>query len=232
MSGGLLALAAFIATAERHFDRAFLFLALALAVDATDGMLARRLAVTSYWPFFDGERLDALVDFMTFVMAPAFIAVFAGVLPRPAFLWAGAMVVASLVRFSRRDTKEGGRFKYLPSCWNVLVFYALYLGLRSELVGACIAVLAVLMFVPGYFPHPTLHPSRRWHIAIAIPTLIMVLGVGVGTLPARPCLLLSLAYPVFYGAQAIWLTLENAPRSRSTTSPWRRVLSVIIGNYP
>ena len=231
ISGGLLALAAFIATAERQFNRAFLFLAFAFAVDATDGMLARRFAVTTHCPGIDGERLDALVDFMTWVVVPAFIAAVAGVVPAPVLLWAGAMVVASLVRFSRRSTKEGDRFKYLPSCWNVLVFYAFYLGVPPAFVGVCTATMVALMFVPGYFPHPVMHASRRWHIAVASPAVAIVIGVAARVLPARPWLMISLAYPAFYGAQAIWLTLEGAARTRPATSPWRRLFSAIIGNY-
>jgi len=231
IAGGVFALAAFIATAERHFDRAFVFLALALVVDATDGMLARRLAVAIHWPDIDGERLDALVDFLTFVVVPAFLAVVAGVLPKPAFLWAAAMVVASLVRFSRRRTKESGRFHYLPSCWNILVFYAFYLRPPFVVVGVSIAVIIALMFTPGRFPHPILQASRHVHLAVATPAVLLGLGVIVRVLPARPWLLVSLMYPAFYGAHAAWLTLDNAARTRSAASRLRRLFSVIIGNY-
>jgi len=232
ITGGILALSALVAAAERNFDQAFLFLAAALGIDATDGIIARHFGVTKHWPNIDGEKLDALIDFMTFVAVPAFIATLTGILPRPVFLWASAMVVASLVRFSRRDTKDGGRFCYFPSCWNVLIFYAFYLEPPRIVVGAFVTTMVVLMFVRGHFPHPMMHSTRRWHIAIGTPALAMGIGVLLGMLPARPWLLLSFAYPLFYAAQVIWMTVWDLAHQPPTSSLLRRLTALIIGNYP
>jgi phosphatidylcholine synthase len=231
ITGGILALSALVAASNRDFDQALLFLAAALGVDATDGIIARHLAVTKHWPNIDGEKLDALIDFMTFVAVPAFIGTLTGILPRPVFLWASAMVVASLVRFSRRGTKDGGRFYYLPSCWNLLIFYAFYLEPPRMVVGACVATMVVLMFVRGHFPHPTMHATRRWHLVIGTPALMIGIGVLLGMLPARPWLLLSFAYPLFYAAQVIWMTVRDLLDQR-TSSLLRRIFAMIIGNYP
>lgn len=226
--GGVLALAAVVATSGHQFDRAFLFLVLAFVVDATDGVLARRLDVTTYWPAIDGERLDALIDFVTFVMVPVFIGIAADVLPRPSVGWGSAMVVASLIRFSRRHTKEHGCFRYLPSCWNVLVFYAYYLQLPSVMVGVCVVLLIVLMFVPGRYPHPVIHESRRWHVLLGFPLLLLVLAMPTGLVSAQPWLFVSLVYPAWYGIQALVL----AAKGRRSDELFARLLSLIIGNYP
>src|SRR5687767_15245830 len=42
----------------------------ALFIDGTDGMLARRFRVKETIPWFDGALLDNIVDYLTYVFAP------------------------------------------------------------------------------------------------------------------------------------------------------------------
>ena len=229
----MLAVVALVAAAERRFDDAFRLLFLAVCIDVVDGTLARRLDVATHWPLIDGERLDALIDLMTMAVVPTFIALVAGALPQPAFLWVGVMVVASLVRFSRRGSKSDcGTFHYLPSCWYAVVFYAVQLRLSPAIVGCCIAAVVVAMFTRGQYAHPTLHPTRVQHIAIGVPALLLVAGVLFGQLPAWPWLVVSLTYVGFYVAQASWLTLCDVARNGAPTSRLRRITATIIRNYP
>ena len=48
-------------------------LALAIFIDATDGWLARALRVKERLPFFDGGRLDDIVDYLTYVFVPVLL---------------------------------------------------------------------------------------------------------------------------------------------------------------
>src|SRR3954465_10510228 len=69
-SGSVLALLIVIA-AMRGETTAALWLGLAtLFIDGTDGMLARRMRVKETIPWFDGARLDDIVDYLTYVFAP------------------------------------------------------------------------------------------------------------------------------------------------------------------
>jgi phosphatidylcholine synthase len=49
----------------------FVWLGGALIVDAADGPLARKLEVKTVLPRFSGERLDLIVDYLTYVAVPA-----------------------------------------------------------------------------------------------------------------------------------------------------------------
>jgi phosphatidylcholine synthase len=44
----------------------------AVAVDATDGTLARLARVKELIPGFDGDRLEDIVDYLNYVLVPAF----------------------------------------------------------------------------------------------------------------------------------------------------------------
>src|SRR5262245_42656999 len=50
-----------------NFRLAFLLMAVATLIDATDGTLARLVRVKEVLPGFDGRRLDDLIDFQTYV---------------------------------------------------------------------------------------------------------------------------------------------------------------------
>ena len=59
----------------------FGWLALALFVDGIDGTLARMAKVRDHAPWFDGDTLDLVVDFLTYVIVPAAAIWQAGLMP-------------------------------------------------------------------------------------------------------------------------------------------------------
>src|SRR5260370_38085644 len=75
---------------------AFVWLFAAVVIDATDGTLARRARVHERLPHFSGEKVDDLVDYLTFVFVPALIIWPEGLLPPgwPAAVVAGIPVCA------------------------------------------------------------------------------------------------------------------------------------------
>ena len=100
---GLLAILAII---DGDFRRAFLCMAYAIAVDAIDGTLARLVRVKEVLPFVDGSRLDDLVDYLTYVVVPAFFVVRTGLVPAWASIpVASAMLVASGYGFAQTAAK-------------------------------------------------------------------------------------------------------------------------------
>ena len=72
-SGALLAFAALLAIPTGDVRAAFLYLWIAVVVDATDGTLARRARVKEVLPHFDGAKLDDIVDYLTFVLVPVLL---------------------------------------------------------------------------------------------------------------------------------------------------------------
>jgi hypothetical protein len=67
---GRLRALAFIAAARGDWQWMFVWLGVALAVDTIDGPLTRHLRVTTVLPRWSGERLDLIVDFLTYVAVP------------------------------------------------------------------------------------------------------------------------------------------------------------------
>ena len=195
-------LAALLATVQSDYRAAFLWLIAATAVDGVDGWLARLARVSELAPGLDGKRLDDIIDYVTYVVAPAFLILRAGLLPADAG-WpvAAAMLLSSAFGFSRIDAKTPDHFfTGFPSYWNVVVLYLYVLGLDPAANAAVILALAALVFVPiGY-----VYPSRTaaWRArTVALGTMWAVLMATIAwTLPnvSRPAVYVSLVFPLYY----------------------------------
>lgn len=209
-SGAVLAFAATTATIGGDYRTAFLWLFAQVAVDATDGWLARRLRVKERTPDFNGAKLDDIVDYLTYVFVPALMVWRAPLVPADlAMPLAAAMLLSSAYGFNRDDAKtEDHFFTGFPSYWNIAVFYLFLMGLPAWLNAVALAGLAALVFVPIRY----LYPSR----GTALPWLTNGLGLLWGVLAltllwefprASPAVLLgSAVYPLYYAALS--LTLE------------------------
>jgi phosphatidylcholine synthase len=201
-SGAVMGLAALEATVQGEYRAAFLWMIAATAVDGADGWLARLARVGEHVPGVDGARLDDIVDYLTYVVAPAFLALRAGLLPADLdWTIAGAMLLSSAYGFSRTDAKSPDHFfTGFPSYWNVVVLYLYVLGLGPAVNAAVLVVLAALVFVPIGYVYPSRTPIWR------VPTLVLgalwaVLVAGITwLLPARslPLVVLSLVFPLYY----------------------------------
>ena len=76
LTGVLWASLATIALYEGHIRQMWMWLGIALLVDAVDGSFARAVRVTEYAPGFDGATLDNIVDYLTWTFIPALFMVF------------------------------------------------------------------------------------------------------------------------------------------------------------
>jgi phosphatidylcholine synthase len=157
--GSVLAFLIVLAAFEGEPVRALWLGLIALIVDGTDGMLARRLRVTARLPWFDGARLDDIVDYLTYAFAPMVLLWTGHYLPSGT-LGTGLAVVpllASCYQFCRTDAKTDDHFFLgFPSYWNVVAFYAVVLPVNPTVLGGLLVVLSVLVFVPIRY----LYPSR------------------------------------------------------------------------
>lgn len=155
-SGVALGLMALLAAHDRAFTAMFVWLAAALAVDGIDGPLARKLKVAELLPHWSGETLDLVVDYVTYVLVPAYALILSGIVPAPwSYVAACAICITSALYFAdgRMKTPDA-YFRGFPAAWNVVVFY-LFVTKPSALF-ACllVAVLCVLTFLPVRFVHP------------------------------------------------------------------------------
>jgi len=155
-SGAAIAFVALTAIDAGRWRAALLWLVLALVVDGIDGSLARWADVKRGAPRIDGETLDLIVDYLTYVFVPAVFLWRAGLLPAPAAPWLAALIlVSALYNFTRRDLKtQDNYFRGFPSLWHVAALY-LYVGRPGPGVGAAtVCLLALLTFAPVHFVHP------------------------------------------------------------------------------
>jgi phosphatidylcholine synthase len=155
-SGAVLALLALRAVHQSDWRMMFLWLGLALLVDAADGPLARRLSVKTVLPRFSGERLDLIVDYLTYVAVPAYALTEAHVLPEPARLpAAAAILLSSLFHVSDLNSKTAeGYFVGFPAIWNVVLLYLFALGLDPPVALAVVGIFVLATFVPILAVHP------------------------------------------------------------------------------
>jgi phosphatidylcholine synthase len=215
-SGAVLAFLAATDVFEHDYRTAFFWLYLQVVVDATDGMLARAARVAERTPWFNGAKLDDIVDYLCYVFVPALFVWRALLVPAEwATPIAAAILLASAYGFNRDDAKTADHFfTGFPSYWNIVVFYLFVARLPAEVNAAILVGLAVMVFVPVRY----LYPSRGG----AYQTLTNVLGAVWGAsmlvmlwqFPAvsRPVFFASLVFPVYYAAASF---VADARRRRS-----------------
>ena len=213
-SGALWALLALIAIGRQEWGVAFGWMTVALAVDAFDGMLARAARVKEVLPGFDGVLLDNMLDYLNYVVVPAFLIYEAQLLPaRFAAAGAAAVCLASAYQFCQTDAKTDDHFfKGFPSYWNVLAFYLFVGGLDARLNLAILALFAVLVFVPLRWIYPSRMPRFR---SITIAATCGWGGLCIAMLIQFPepdvwLLTGSLAYIAYYVAMSLYLTVFAA----------------------
>ncbi|HET6231813.1 MAG TPA: hypothetical protein VFE05_17185 [Longimicrobiaceae bacterium] len=202
--------------------RVFLWLLVAVAVDASDGPLARAFDVKLRADRVDGRTIDDIVDYFTFTFLPLLLVWRMGWVPAPGLLFIGPALVASLFGFANTGAKDegGGFFLGFPSYWNVVAFYA---GVFFDVLGpwvnaAVILALALLTVLPVRFIYPNLVP-RPWRTPVlagaAVWAVMLVAMVPRYPHPPAWLTLVSTIYPVFYLALSFYLDAKGR-RARRT----------------
>ena len=201
-TGAVLAFLATIATIDARFRTAFLFLLAATAVDATDGLLARRAGIPGSTPNFDGARLDDIVDYLTFVFVPMLILYRAGNLPDGWGIWiVAAVLLASGYGFASLDAKTSDYFfTGFPSYWNVVALYLHAAGTPDVLNAVVLLALVVLVFVRIGYVYPSRTPVLSGLTNVLGGTWAVMMLLAVWRLPDAPrgLLIASLFFPVYY----------------------------------
>ena len=220
-SGAVIALLIMVAAYEGDVVKALWLGLAALIIDSTDGLLARRYRVSELLPSFDGARLDDIVDYMTYVLAPVLLLWSSGYLPEGTMgvVIAALPLLASSYQFCQVDAKtEDHFFRGFPSYWNIVAFYAIVFDLGVAAVGSILFVCSLLVFVPLRYVYPSRTVAFR-RITVAL-TALWILGYAaiLFGMPNPDGLLLAftLLYLVYYLSLSLYLSSKTLqPRRRA-----------------
>jgi phosphatidylcholine synthase len=162
--GAGLALLALLEAVREHWAAMFAWLGVALAIDAADGPMARRLDVVRLQPNWSGEVLDLVVDFVTYVFVPAYAITAGGLLlPLAApVLGIGVTVSGALYFADRRMKSADNHFRGFPGLWNIAAFYLFLLHWPPALSSLLVLILIVATFLPFHVIHPVRVARLRW----------------------------------------------------------------------
>ncbi|MFT0859076.1 CDP-alcohol phosphatidyltransferase family protein [Ancylobacter sp. G4_0304] len=177
-SGAVFGLLALIAAVEGNWPLMFTWLGAALFVDGIDGSIARKVRVVEVLPRWSGETLDLVVDYLTYVLVPAFAVATGGLMPTwMAVPASAAILLTSALYFADTNMKtEDKYFQGFPAVWNVVVFYFFLVPLHPLVTALIIAALSVGTFLPIKFVHP-FRVVRFRLVTIALLALWAVLAV-------------------------------------------------------
>jgi phosphatidylcholine synthase len=210
-SGAVLALLIVVAAINGDVVRALWLGLAALVIDSTDGLLARRFKVSEFLPKFDGARLDDIVDYMTYVLAPVLLLWSSGYLPEGStgVMIAALPLLASSYQFCQVDAKtEDHFFRGFPSYWNIVAFYAIVFSLSPEAVGTILVVCSLLVFVPIRYVYPSRTVAFR-KLTMTLTALWFVCYSAILFQMPEPdpgFLLFSLLYLVYYLSLSLHLS--------------------------
>ena len=155
-TGAVLALFALRAVETHDWQMMFVWLGIALVVDAIDGPLARWVGVKEVLPRFSGERLDLIVDYLAYVVVPAFALTEATLLPEGTRVPAAiAILLSSLFHVADLKSKtEEGYFVGFPAIWNIVLLYLFVLEPAPLVSLLIVAFFVAFTFVPLLAVHP------------------------------------------------------------------------------
>jgi phosphatidylcholine synthase len=200
--GVVCALMAVMAILDQAWERVFVWLGLALLIDGIDGTFARYVDVTRRLPRISGDRLDQVVDYVTYVLVPVLALLQAGYLVGTwGLILAALILLSSLYHFADLGNKSADHsFVGFPAIWNLVAFYFFAFGLERWLVAVVVLVCVALTFVPMRWVHP-LRVTRLRPVTLLL-TLCWAIA-GAWTLwygfPAPPAAQTLLAGVGLYG---------------------------------
>lgn len=155
-SGSFQAFLGVVAAAEHRFVVMFWWLGLALLVDGIDGPIARKVRVKEVLPNWSGDTLDNIIDYVTYVLLPAFALYESGMIGEPlSFAAAGMIVVSSAIYYADTGMKtEEYFFSGFPVVWNMVVFTLFVIQPGATTAMVIVSFSVVLTFLPINFLHP------------------------------------------------------------------------------
>lgn len=236
-SGAVFGLFALHAINEERWLIAFWLMGAAVLVDGIDGTLARRFYTKSFASRVDGAMLDNIIDYLNYVIVPAFFLMEAELLP-PALRMpvAGLIALCSAYQFSQVEAKTDDHFfKGFPSYWNIVVFYLFLWQLQPLYNTLILAVLCVLVFVPIKYIYPSRmeYLTEKQILRTGMLGLTLLWGMGSTWLlfqyprPQHKVTIFLIAYMVFYIGASIYRQLVPLGQENDSSDPVAAILRLI-----
>jgi phosphatidylcholine synthase len=212
--GAVCGLFAALAAFDGAWERMFVWLGVALVIDAVDGTFARMVHVEERLPRFSGERLDLVVDYVTYVFVPALALLRADYLTGTWGLVIAALILlSSLYHFSDLASKgEDYSFIGFPAIWNVVVLYVFVLSPPAWLTNTLLIALVLLTFVPMPWVHPMRVKHRR-AVTLAVTAAWSVAAIAAVWAGFPPPLWTQIVF-VVAALYVCGLTVERALQGR------------------
>lgn len=192
---------ALIAVYEGRARDMFWLLGVAILIDGTDGILARRADVKKWTANFNGRKLDDIIDYLNYTFIPVFFAYRFNLVGEYGVWVLAFVLIASLYGFCHEAAKtHDGYFTGFPSYWNATVFYMYVVKTPPEFNSVLLIFLSILVFVPLKYLYPTQAQSHRLlNILLAFVWGFATIGVMLTFDDPNPVMVaLSLMYAVYY----------------------------------
>jgi phosphatidylcholine synthase len=212
-TGAILGLFMLNAILTREYLHLFWFMVFAIAIDAMDGVLARKAQTRVYASRIDGTLLDNLVDYLNYAIIPAFFLTQSNLLPEGWNIFAASTIVmASAYQFTQTDAKTDDHFfKGFPSYWNIVAFYLFLWNIPPWANASIILILSILVFIPVKYVYPSRLDFISHNPWARKAMLLATIGWGIATIAllwlypkSNPFLMgLSIAYIILYAAVSV-----------------------------
>lgn len=216
--GVVCALAATLAVSGQKYEEMFVWLGVAFVIDGIDGPLARYVDIKRRLPRFSGDRLDLVIDYLTYVFVPVLAVLNAGLLPSGIATAIGCgMLLSSLYHFADTGSKaDDNSFIGFPAIWNIITFYLFAFQTPPWLAAAiCVACIA-MTFVPMKWVHPMRVETRRAATLLALALWFLAAAAAITAgLPATPLW----AKLTLLAVAAYALSLPLFPDAKTPLSP-------------
>jgi phosphatidylcholine synthase len=207
--GLICALMALIGIFEDNARMMWTWLGIALIIDSTDGMMARKFEVKRWVPRFDGAKLDDITDYINYAFVPIIALYRFGLVGLPMAWVLGIVLIAAAYGFNMDVAKtDDGFFTGFPNYWNVVVFYLMLFRSPEPVTIAILLLCAAAIFWPVKY----LYPSKTKFLKplnILTTSLFIVLSIAIvvnwGNVPGWLMWLSLIVGPGYYLAVSFML---------------------------
>ena len=202
---------AILAITEHEFKTAMLWLFVTLIIDGIDGTFARLFKVKEVLPNFNGSMIDAVIDFATYAIIPAYFIYEAPLLPDDYQLLGAAIILMVSAIYYGKEGMISNDYYFIgfPVMWNMVAFYLFFVIDISQWINFILVVIfAIMHFIPIKFLYPSRTKKYRW-LNIAVSALFIISNIWIISIYEEENIILSwisVACVGFYAWMGIYHT--------------------------
>ncbi|WP_239519564.1 CDP-alcohol phosphatidyltransferase family protein [Arcanobacterium phocisimile] len=211
MTGVIWVILATRALMVSDYKMMWLWLGVALIVDAADGPMARKVKITEVIPWFSGVMMDNIVDYMSWTMVPVIF--MAQVLPFGgeilSIIAAAMAAMSSMFCYANTRMKSSDwYFVGFPAAWNVVSVILWLFGTNAIFNWIVVLVFSLLALIPWKWVHPFRVKHLRVLNAVAAIVWVASTAVWVGFYPQAPWLVV-----IPWWIAGLWLMVVGGIRT-------------------